>query len=156
MAAITIGSQYSGHTLLMEGTCAYHATFSVSWYINLVYCLKNILQAICKMQVTLVTLQSCSIFWHFLLLSWPLWSWSYGSWIYNYVWNRCLSPLKLWFRIPPSRGVLNTTLSNKVCQWLAAVFSRYYHFLTNKTDGHDATEILLKVTLNTITFYNHW
>ena len=26
-------------------------------------------------------------------LSWP---WSYGSWIYNYLFNQCLSPLKLW------------------------------------------------------------
>ena len=24
------------------------------------------------------------------------WSWSYGSWIYNYLYNQCLSPLKLW------------------------------------------------------------
>jgi len=23
----------------------------------------------------------------------PLWSWSYGSWIYNYLCNQCLSPL---------------------------------------------------------------
>ena len=30
----------------------------------------------------------------------PLWSWSYGSWIYNYLCNQCLSPLKLWVRIP--------------------------------------------------------
>ena len=28
------------------------------------------------------------------------WSWSYGSWIYNYLCNQCLSPLKLWVRIP--------------------------------------------------------
>jgi len=27
------------------------------------------------------------------------WSWSYGSWIYNYLCNQCLSPLTLWFRI---------------------------------------------------------
>ena len=27
-------------------------------------------------------------------------SWSYGSWIYNYLCNQCLSPLKLWVRIP--------------------------------------------------------
>jgi len=26
----------------------------------------------------------------------PSWSWSYGSWIYNYLCNRCLSQLKLW------------------------------------------------------------
>ena len=50
----------------------------------------------------------------------PSWSWSYGSWIYNYLWNQCLSPLKLWVRIPPSRGVLDTTLCDKVGQWLAA------------------------------------
>jgi len=28
-----------------------------------------------------------------------LWSWSYGSWIYNHLCNECLSPLKLWVRI---------------------------------------------------------
>jgi len=27
------------------------------------------------------------------------WSWSYGSWIYNYLCNQCLSPLKMWVRI---------------------------------------------------------
>jgi len=27
-------------------------------------------------------------------------SWSYGSWIYNYLYNQCLSPLKLLVRIP--------------------------------------------------------
>ncbi len=30
----------------------------------------------------------------------PLWSWSYGSWVYNYLCIRCLSPLMLWVRIP--------------------------------------------------------
>jgi len=30
----------------------------------------------------------------------PSWSWSYGSWIYNYLCNRYLSPLKLWVLIP--------------------------------------------------------
>jgi len=25
-----------------------------------------------------------------------LWSWSYGSWIYNFPGNHCLSPLMLW------------------------------------------------------------
>jgi hypothetical protein len=29
----------------------------------------------------------------------PLWLWSYGSWIYNYLWNQCLSPLMLWIYI---------------------------------------------------------
>jgi len=30
----------------------------------------------------------------------PSWSWSYGRWIYNYLCNQCLSPLKLWVQIP--------------------------------------------------------
>jgi len=30
----------------------------------------------------------------------PSWSCSYGSWIYNYLCNQCLSPLKLWVRTP--------------------------------------------------------
>ena len=30
----------------------------------------------------------------------PSWSWLYGSWIYNYLCNQCLSPLKLWVWAP--------------------------------------------------------
>jgi hypothetical protein len=45
---------------------------------------------------------------------------SYGSLIYSYLCNQCISPLALWFRIPLRRGVLDTTLCDKVCQWLAA------------------------------------
>jgi hypothetical protein len=52
------------------------------------------------------------------------------------------------------RGVLDTTLCDKVCQWLAA--GRWFSldtpiFSTNKSDHHDITEILLKVVSNTIT-----
>jgi hypothetical protein len=43
-------------------------------------------------------------------------SWSYGSWIYNYLCNQCLSQLTLRFRIPNKRGVFDKTLCNKVCQ----------------------------------------
>ena len=45
----------------------------------------------------------------FALHEW-LWSWSYGSLIYNYLCNQCLSPLKLWVRI--------SLRQDKVCQWL--------------------------------------
>ena len=60
--------------------------------------------------------------------------------------NQWLSPLTLWV-------VLDTTLCDKVCQWLAT--GRWFSLCTpvsstNKTDRHDITEILLKVTLNTI------
>jgi len=30
----------------------------------------------------------------------PSWPWSYGSWIYNYICNRCPSPLMLSVRMP--------------------------------------------------------
>ena len=74
-------------------------------------------------------------------------SWSYGSWIYNYLCNQCLSPLKLLESIL-WQGVLDTTLCDKVCQWLAA--DRWFSPGTavssnNKTDRHEITEILMKV-----------
>jgi hypothetical protein len=86
-----------------------------------------------------------SVFWG------PSWPWSQISWIYNYLWNQCLSPLMLWVRI--SIRTRCTILCDKVCQWLATggwfspgppVSS------TNKTNHHDIAEILLKVVLNTI------
>ena len=85
--------------------------------------------------------------------------WSYGSWIYNCLCNQCLSPLMLGVLILFRRGVLDTTICDKVCQWLAA---GWWFSLgtpvssTNKTDHHDIAEILLKVVLNTITLLtNH-
>jgi hypothetical protein len=80
------------------------------------------------------------------------WSWSYGSWIYNYLYNQCLSPLKLWVRIPLRLGVLDKTLCDKVCQRL--VTGRWCSpgtlvSSTNKSNRHDITEILLKMALNT-------
>jgi hypothetical protein len=58
----------------------------------------------------------------------PLCPWSYGSWIYNYLCNQCLSPLKLWV----------WTLCNIVCQWFCWWFSSGpLVSSTNKTDRHD-------------------
>ena len=67
--------------------------------------------------------------------------------------NQWLSPLNLWVRIPPRRGLLDTTLCDKVCQWL--VTGRWFPPgtpvpSTNKTDRHDIAEILLKLALNII------
>ena len=81
----------------------------------------------------------------------PLWLWSYGSWIDNYLCNQCLSPLMLRVRI--SIRAMCTTLCDNVCQWLAT--GRWFSpgppvSSTNKTDRHDITEISLKVALNTI------
>jgi len=36
-------------------------------------------------------------------------SWSYGSWVYNYLCNQCLSPLKLWVS-NPSHGEVYSIL----------------------------------------------
>jgi hypothetical protein len=36
------------------------------------------------------------------------------------LYNQCLSPPMLWVRIPLRQGVLDTTLCDKVCQWVAA------------------------------------
>jgi len=52
--------------------------------------------------------------------------------------------LKLWVRIPLRWGVLDTTLCDRICQWLSTGrwFSPGTMFSsTNKTDRHDITEI---------------
>jgi hypothetical protein len=82
-------------------------------------------------------------------------SWSYDRWIYNYQCNQYLSPLKLWVRIPCRLGVLDTTLCDKVYQWLTAGLWLWFSpgtlvSSTNKADCHNITDILLKVVLNTI------
>ena len=82
-------------------------------------------------------------------------SWLYGSWIRNYLCNQCLSCCGLelcWWR-----GVLDTTLCDKVCQCLAVC--RWLSLgtpvsSTYKTDHHDIAEIVLKVALNTINNIN--
>ena len=63
-------------------------------------------------------------------------------------------PVTLWVWISPRWGVLNTTLCDKVCQWLT--IGRLFSLgtlvsSTNKTYPHDRTEILLKVSLSTKT-----
>ena len=57
------------------------------------------------------------------------------------------------------RGVLDTTLCDKVCQWLVA--GRWFSpgttvSSTNKADRHDITDILLKVALNTMNINQTW
>ena len=75
--------------------------------------------------------------------------WSYGSWIYNYMYlcNQCLSPLML--RVQILIRARCTTLCDKVCQWLVTGWWFSPVSSINKTDCHDITETLLKVALNT-------
>ena len=96
-------------------------------------------------------LGSCLSYNYFIKSSGPSWPWSYGSWINNYLCNKYLSPLMLWFRI--SIRARCTTLCDKFCQWLAT--GQWFSpgpplFSTNKTYHYDITEILLNVALNTM------
>ena len=64
-----------------------------------------------------------------------------------------ISLLTLWVRTPLRWCVLDTTLCDKVCQWLATGqwFSQGTLVpSTNKSDCHDTAEILLKAELSTI------
>ena len=60
-----------------------------------------------------------------------------------YICNQYPSPLRLWVRIPFRQGVLDTTLWDKVCKWLAEGQWLSPLSSTNKTDRHDITEIFL-------------
>jgi hypothetical protein len=95
-----------------------------------------------------VGFMKCYIFALFNNLEGSSCPWSYGSYIYSFIYA---SSLKL--GIPLRRGVLDTTLCDKVCQWLATgrLFSLDIPVsITNKTDHHGMAETLLKVALNTI------
>jgi hypothetical protein len=81
--------------------------------------------------------------------------------MFRVICNHCLSPLTFWDWILFRWDVLDTTLCDKVCQWLAT--GRWFSpcipvSSTNKTDRYDITEILLKVTLNTKCeiIFNRW
>ena len=41
-----------------------------------------------------------STIWLCIKMKMGPWPWSFGSWIYNYLCNQCLSPLELWVRTP--------------------------------------------------------
>jgi len=97
---------------------------------------------------------------------------SYGRWIYNYLCNQYLSPLKMRVRIPLMarcrvhwRGVKYTMSrldlreynyrSYNIMWWSFSVTGLWFSpgtpvSSTNKIYHHNITEILLKVVLNTI------
>jgi hypothetical protein len=130
------------YTSQMPQPCYLHPLQTLGLGINLTWPVKNI-----KWENELKTEKSNH--WSHTTNKGQLWS--YGSWIYNYLNNQCLSSLMLWVRI--SVRVRCTTLCDNVCQWLAT--GRWFSpgslvSSTNKTDHHDITEILLQVALNTI------
>ena len=79
------------------------------------------------------------------------WSWSYGSWIYNYLCNLCISPLnRCEFEFCSWRSVLDTALCDKVCLWFSAGWCFFQLLRFPPSDHQDITEILLNLVLNTI------
>ena len=81
----------------------------------------------------------------------PLWPpWSYSRWIYDYLCNQCLSPLKLWVRTPfMARCTRYDIMWLSLAGWWFSPGTPVSS--TNKTAGHYIAEILFKVVLNTIT-----
>ena len=78
----------------VNDSCLRHQNKQKNWYCQYICILQSI--------------------WHYV--DRVLWSWSYGSCIYNYLCNQCLSPLTIWVWIPLMWGVLDTILCDKVCQ----------------------------------------
>ena len=75
---------------------------------------------------------------------------SCGSWIYNYLYNQCLSPFSCEFESHSWWGILDTTLCDKVCWWL--VTGQWFSSGTpvSSTNKNDIMGIF-KVMLNIIT-----
>jgi hypothetical protein len=108
------------------------------------------------MVVGFPTICAISAYYHqcceFKSRSCKVWSIHYVIKFVSNLWQVTLVVM-LWVRILLRRGVLDTTLCDKVCQWLAT--GRWFSqgiavSSTNKTDCHDITEILLNVAFNTI------
>ena len=87
------------------------------------------------------------------------WSWSYGSWIYNYLCNQWPSPLTLWVWIPLVQGVLDRTLRDKVCQWLSTGWCVLQHPMTRdhifNIHPVQLSYICLEFRLDRIWWYSH-
>ena len=137
------------YRLIIYNCCLCCPKMSCDWLIIAVLTLYRYLDIVWLVDYCCFNIISrcCVIGWLMLGPSYP---WSYGTWIYNYLCNQCLSPLMLRVRIQLRWGVLDTTLCDKVCQWLAA--GQWFSpgtpvSSTNKTDRHDIAEILLKVVL---------
>jgi hypothetical protein len=84
------------------------------------------------------------------------WLWCYGSWIDNYLCNQCLSPMKLWVQIPLRRGVLDTTLCDKV--QVVRDFRQVGGFLHRGSQlyFHITRYVLKEEGMNKKCIYNFW
>ena len=95
------------------GGCIISSTFillppselSLSFFCIFAFCLNNFLKKICDRLIN----------WHsYIYLKGLSWSWSYGSWIYNYLCYQCLSPLTLWVWMPLSLVVFKVGITRYI------------------------------------------
>jgi hypothetical protein len=89
------------------------------------------------------------------LLKGSSWLWSYSSWIYSYLWNQCLTSLKLPVRIRAQAEVLSIPHYEIKCVSYLQQSGRLFFPVTsisstNKIDRQYISDILLKVSVNTI------
>ena len=103
-----------------------HETKIRLWFcrleIGVLSCDKDTLNGtISKCPVICTDLKPCMLYWNiyliFVMIYWTSneasWWWSYGSWIYNYLYNPCLSPLMLWVRMPLMERCTSVSVNNK-------------------------------------------
>ena len=71
------------------------------------------------------------------------------SWIYNYLCYQCISPVKLWVRIPLMTRCTRYVINHHVIKFVSDLCrcDSLVIFSINKTYRHDITQILLKVVL---------
>jgi hypothetical protein len=109
---------------------------SVICHLKLQNILFNYLYMCCDILYTILNSWPC--------LERPLRPSSYGSWIQNYLYMKCLSLLMLWVRISSMEWCTIVCDKGRCFSPTPPVSS------TNETDSHDKTKPLLKVVLRTI------
>ena len=124
--------------LISEFTVIMHSFIIFIWI-----CLWDLI-SLCHKRISAISVKSISVLYAYDISS--LWrpSWLYGSCICNYICNQCLW---VWVPLMASCTWYNIMWSSlSVTYSRSMVFSGYSGSFTNKTDRHNITEILLKVT----------
>ena len=94
---------------------------------------------------------NASLYYTYIFFWGPSRSWSYGSWMYNYLCNQCLLPLThllqhSWHTFVhcefESRAQARCTLCNIMWYSLSVTCGRSVVFSTNETDCHDINDIV--------------
>jgi hypothetical protein len=80
----------------------YFITLGIDLEVNQIFKLENIIKNLCLICLCIMLKKSFILHQYTdhklsnITLLGPSWSWWYSSWIYNYIFNQCISPLTLW------------------------------------------------------------